>query len=110
MEAQRLKGKKAIVPGAAQGIRFAIAQRLVREGAAVILADIDSVRAAEAAAQIGMVEGAATSLKAGIVNPASTAELLDETQRMIINIASIVGIRGSRDSACYLTAKGASSI
>ena len=44
-----LAGRNAIVTGAARGIGLAIAQRLAREGAVVVMADLDrSVAAAEA--------------------------------------------------------------
>ena len=48
-----LTGRIAVVSGAAGGIGRAIAQRLAREGACVVLADLDQARAAEVAADIG---------------------------------------------------------
>ncbi|MDT4976432.1 MAG: short chain dehydrogenase, partial [Pseudonocardiales bacterium] len=45
-----LKGKVAIVTGAAQGIGYAIAHRYAAEGASVVIADINADGAAEAAA------------------------------------------------------------
>lgn len=50
----RLKGKKAIVTGAAQGIGLAIAQRYVAEGAAVLLSDINADLLATEAGRLGM--------------------------------------------------------
>ena len=49
----RLSGKRAFITGAARGIGLAFAQRYVREGAQVALADIDINRAQAAAKQIG---------------------------------------------------------
>ncbi|MFD7006658.1 bifunctional aldolase/short-chain dehydrogenase [Rhodococcus jostii] len=43
----------ALVTGSASGIGKAIAQRLVAEGACVVIADLDQAKAAEAAAEIG---------------------------------------------------------
>lgn len=48
----RLKGKVAIVTGAAKGIGFATAQRFGQEGAIVIVADINPEAVKSAAAQI----------------------------------------------------------
>jgi NAD(P)-dependent dehydrogenase (short-subunit alcohol dehydrogenase family) len=47
-----LDGRIAIVTGAAQGIGFAVAHRLARAGAQVAVADVNVIRAAEAAAKI----------------------------------------------------------
>jgi NAD(P)-dependent dehydrogenase (short-subunit alcohol dehydrogenase family) len=49
----RLQGKTALITGAAQGIGRAIAQRFVREGAGVTMADIDLPTLTAAAAEIG---------------------------------------------------------
>ncbi|OZI70879.1 SDR family NAD(P)-dependent oxidoreductase [Bordetella genomosp. 12] len=50
----RLKGKKAIVTGAAQGIGLAIAQRYVEEGASVLMSDINADLLATQARRLGM--------------------------------------------------------
>ena len=47
-----LDGRIAIVTGAAQGIGFAVAHRLARAGALVAVADVNVIRAAEAAGRI----------------------------------------------------------
>lgn len=49
----RLKSKVALVTGAARGIGEAVAAAFAREGAAVILTDIDAEGAARAAARLG---------------------------------------------------------
>ena len=48
-----LDGRSAAITGAAQGIGFAIAERLVSEGARVALGDIDLAAAEIAAAALG---------------------------------------------------------
>ena len=57
MDTMRFEGKVAIVTGAASGIGLATAQRLGREGARVVVADIHA-DAAEAAAQAVRAAGA----------------------------------------------------
>ncbi|MEO1439446.1 MAG: glucose 1-dehydrogenase [Chloroflexota bacterium] len=48
----RLKGKAAIVTGAAQGIGKAIAVQMAKEGASVLVADVDTERGEATAAEI----------------------------------------------------------
>ncbi|WP_119271822.1 SDR family NAD(P)-dependent oxidoreductase [Taklimakanibacter deserti] len=48
-----LKGQLALVTGAAQGIGFAIAEALAKEGARIVIADIHAERAAAAASALG---------------------------------------------------------
>jgi D-sorbitol dehydrogenase (acceptor) len=49
----RLAGKTALITGAARGIGRAFAEAYVREGARVVIADIDAGRAGETAAALG---------------------------------------------------------
>src|SRR5215211_5162928 len=49
----RFEGKTGIVTGSARGIGRAIAERLAREGAKVVIADVDEASARTAAAEIG---------------------------------------------------------
>jgi NAD(P)-dependent dehydrogenase (short-subunit alcohol dehydrogenase family) len=50
---QRFAGKSALVTGAAQGMGRAIAERLVEEGASVVVFDIDADLAGQTAAELG---------------------------------------------------------
>ena len=52
MSIDRLKGRNAVVTGGAQGIGFAVAQRLLDEGAQVALWDIDVQCLVQAKAQM----------------------------------------------------------
>ncbi|MBN1402781.1 MAG: sorbitol-6-phosphate dehydrogenase [Anaerolineae bacterium] len=58
---QRLRGKAAIVTGAAQGLGAALAERLGREGASVLVADIADDQAAKTAERIAVETGARTA-------------------------------------------------
>jgi rhamnose utilization protein RhaD (predicted bifunctional aldolase and dehydrogenase)/NAD(P)-dependent dehydrogenase (short-subunit alcohol dehydrogenase family) len=59
---QRLKGKVAIVTGAAQGFGLEIARGLAAEGAYVALADVNEVGVSTAADEIGRSHGVGASI------------------------------------------------
>jgi NAD(P)-dependent dehydrogenase (short-subunit alcohol dehydrogenase family) len=50
---RRFEGRRALVTGAARGIGYAIAERLVAEGARIAVVDVDGDAAAEAAVALG---------------------------------------------------------
>lgn len=53
----RLKGKKALITGGAQGLGLAMGERFVAEGADVVLTDVQRDKVAEAAKTIGAAAG-----------------------------------------------------
>jgi NAD(P)-dependent dehydrogenase (short-subunit alcohol dehydrogenase family) len=71
---KRLEGKCALITGAARGIGFAFAQAYVREGAQVVIADIDGEAARAAAETIG---SAATAVEMDVSDQFSIAEGVD---------------------------------
>ncbi|MBO6673755.1 MAG: L-iditol 2-dehydrogenase [Rhizobiales bacterium] len=71
---KRLEGKCALITGAARGIGFAFAQAYVREGAQVVIADIDGEAAKAAADTIG---SAATAVEMDVSDQLSIAEGVD---------------------------------
>lgn len=66
-----VKGKVAVVTGAASGIGYAIATRLVEEGATVALADVDADGVQAAAAKLADTGAATLALTVDVSDPGS---------------------------------------
>ena len=66
----RLDGKVALVTGAGRGIGQAIALKLAREGASVVLNDLDTGPAGETASQIKALGGTALAVAGDVTKPA----------------------------------------
>jgi glucose 1-dehydrogenase len=94
----RLKGKVAIVTGAARGIGLAIARQYVAEGARVTIADID-VAAGEAAAR---ALGNARFLAADVGDAKSAGNVIAETCRAFGNLDILVNNAGIIHGADFL--------
>ncbi|MBL8585046.1 MAG: SDR family oxidoreductase [Rhizobiaceae bacterium] len=69
----RLKDRVAVVTGGAQGIGFAIAERLAREGALLIIADVNAKGAKDAAERLKAAGYAAEGIPVDISSDASVA-------------------------------------
>ena len=74
----RLKGKSAIITGAARGIGAAFAAAYVREGATVAIADIDMVRAEQTAKSIG---ASAFAIRLDVTDQASIDSAVAEVEK-----------------------------
>ncbi len=75
----RLRDKVAVITGSGSGIGRAIAEEFAREGARVVVADIDLGTARDTARRIELSGGAAIAMECDVSDPESVARLRDET-------------------------------
>ena len=79
----RLKGRVAVVTGAASGIGFAIAQHLLGEGVRVVMTDLDGSAVTDAASAIVTLRSRWTPCRSTCVTPT-----LSRAFRVMWSIAS----------------------
>lgn len=87
----RLKGKVAIVTGAASGIGLATGLRFVREGARVVFADLEAADENPLVAQHG---GDALSVRADVTSEESVRELIARTIDRFLRLDVLVNCAG----------------
>jgi meso-butanediol dehydrogenase/(S,S)-butanediol dehydrogenase/diacetyl reductase len=78
-----LKGKVALVTGAAQGIGRGIALRLAKDGADIAVVDIDLEKMADVAAEIDKLGRKATTFNADIGNRAEVYAAVDHAEKTL---------------------------
>lgn len=94
MATDRFDGQAALVTGAATGIGYEVARRIVEEGGNVALVDINGARAQESAARLG---GRAVGLAADVADEPSIAGAVAEAAGrfgrldVLVNSAGITG-------------------
>src|SRR3712207_3163876 len=92
-----LPGRVAIVTGAARGIGFAIAERLSRAGASVVIADVDKEGAATAVERLAEGGGKAAAAVANITSPEEISVMVERALDtfgkldILVNNAGITG-------------------
>lgn len=77
----KLENRVAVITGAASGIGRACALEFAKEGARVVLADVNLPGARETAEQIGAAGGVAHPVETDVSDPASVERLVAETLR-----------------------------
>ncbi len=77
----RLEGKVALVTGAGGGLGTAIATRFAGEGALLMCADRDGLRAEATASAIGKLGGSAHAMRADVADPMQCEAQVTETVR-----------------------------
>ena len=75
-----LEGKVAIVTGAARGIGLSIAGRFAREGARVVIDDVDDTRGEQAAADLAADGGQAIYVHANVADQREVATLVQQAE------------------------------
>src|SRR5688572_25969760 len=90
----QVTGKVAIVTGAASGIGAACAETLAREGAKVVLTDIDDRLANEVLARITAAGGDAIYLHQDVIDEARWPEVIAETERRYRKLDVLVANAG----------------
>jgi 3-oxoacyl-[acyl-carrier protein] reductase len=95
-----LKGRVAVITGGAQGIGYAVAERMARSGAALALWDIDEAKLAEAAKTLSAL-GSVSTHRVELTDEAAVAQVTANTlQRhgridIVVNNAGITGGNGT---------------
>ena len=77
----QVQGKVAIVTGGASGIGAAAAETLAREGATVVVTDIDTAKGQEVVARILAAGGKAECLQQDVTDEARWQEVVAETEK-----------------------------
>lgn len=91
---KRLENKIAIVTGAGRGIGEATAEAFIREGASVVIAELDAVTAQETALRLSATGGRAIAIQTDVTSSASIAAMVEETLRTFGRIDVLVNNAG----------------
>ena len=90
----RMKDKVALVSGAASGIGLAIARRFAREGARVVVTDLDPVRTQDAATAIEAEGGIAMARVMDVTSEAQVQSVTDEVAQSFGRLDVLVSNAG----------------
>jgi NAD(P)-dependent dehydrogenase (short-subunit alcohol dehydrogenase family) len=99
----RLSGRVAIVTGATGGIGAAITHRLAREGATVVITDLDAAHCEEAAQEVTAAGGRAIGLGLDVSAETAWADVVAEVTARFDGIAILVNNAGIADMSTVET-------
>lgn len=100
-----LKGRVALVTGAAQGIGKSIALKLATNGADLVISDVNLDKAEETAAEVEKLGRKAIALKANVANLQETETMIDEAVAKLDAIHILVNNAGITKDALILRMK-----
>lgn len=100
-----LKDKVAIITGAANGIGLAIVERFARDGAKVVLSDIDATKGPAEAKRLTADGGQVRFVRADVGSSADVAQLVAETEDAFGAIDILVNNAGVVHSVDFLELK-----
>lgn len=90
----RFQGQVAVVTGAGSGMGRAIAGALAREGASVVVAEIEPNRGAAVVAEINSAGGTATFIETDVGDPQQVSALFDEVMSLYGDLHILVNNAG----------------
>jgi NAD(P)-dependent dehydrogenase (short-subunit alcohol dehydrogenase family) len=94
----RLADRAAVITGAAQGIGLAIAQRLVADGAAVLITDVNGDAAQLAAKGVREHGGAAEALQVDVTDEAAVSALFSEAEVLLSRPVDVAVVNAGRQT------------
>lgn len=101
---KRLEGCISLITGAGRGIGAAIALRYAKEGATVVVADLDTKNAAEVARQVRSLGAEAESLGIDVRDPEQSAAMIERVAEqfgridILVNNAGVIRVRSVLDT------------
>jgi NAD(P)-dependent dehydrogenase (short-subunit alcohol dehydrogenase family) len=99
----RLLSKVAIITGSGRGIGREMARLFAKEGARVVIADVDRNNAEKTAAEINALGNEAIALHVDITSPPQIQRLIEETLRHFSQIDILVNNAGVGSNCPFLT-------